>query len=137
MKEEHESLKHLFKQEFSKMVAVISKLYGLQYIETAEDIVSETFILATETWGMRGIPQNPTAWLYAVAKQKTLHHLKRNKLFETKIIPELAERQEKDQGITELDFSQQNIRDNQLQMLFAICNPILASEAQIALALLC
>lgn len=135
MKEEHESLKHLFKQEFSKMVAVISKLYGLQYIETAEDIVSETFILATETWGMRGIPQNPTAWLYAVAKQKTLHHLKRNKLFETKIIPELAERQEKDQGITELDFSQQNIRDNQLQMLFAICNPILASEAQIALAL--
>lgn len=134
-KKEHESLKYLFKQEFSKMVAVISKLYGLQYIETAEDIVSETFILAAETWGMKGVPLNPEAWLYAVAKQKTLYHLRRNKLFETKVISELAYRQGEDQEITELDFSQQSIRDNQLQMLFAICNPVLASEAQIALAL--
>jgi len=51
MEKEHESLKHLFQQEFSKMVAVISKLFGLQHIEIAEDIVSETFLLATKTWG--------------------------------------------------------------------------------------
>jgi len=75
MAKEHEALKHLFQQEFSKMVAVISKRFGLQHIEIAEDIVSETFLLATETWGIKGIPKNPTAWLYAVAKQKTLYHL--------------------------------------------------------------
>lgn len=135
MEKEHESLKHLFQQEFSKMVAVISKRFGLQHIEMAEDIVSETFLVATETWGMKGIPENPTAWLYAVAKQKTLYHFRRNKIFEGKIIPELNSRQEKNHEIAALDFSLQHIKDSQLQMLFAICNPAIASEAQIGLAL--
>ena len=71
------------------MVAVISKLFGLQHIEIAEDIVSETFLVATETWAKKGIPENPTAWLYTVAKQKTLYHFRRNKIFQEKIIPEI------------------------------------------------
>jgi RNA polymerase sigma-70 factor (ECF subfamily) len=135
MEKEHEPLKHLFQQEFSKMVAVISKLFGLQHIGIAEDIVSETFLQAAETWGIKGVPPNPTAWLYAVAKQKTLYHFRRNKIFEKKVIPELTSRQENGHEIAELDFSLENIKDSQLQMLFAICNPAIASEAQIGLAL--
>jgi predicted RNA polymerase sigma factor len=50
---------------------------------------------ATETWKIKGIPKNPAAWLYAVAKQKTLYHFRRNKIFKKKIIPELASTQEK------------------------------------------
>ncbi|PSL48318.1 RNA polymerase sigma-70 factor (ECF subfamily) [Chitinophaga niastensis] len=135
MEKAHESLKQLFQQEFSKMVAVISKLFGLQHIEIAEDIVSETFLLATETWETKGIPKNPTAWLYTVAKQKTLYHFRRNKIFEKKVLPELTSREEKTIEIEALNFSQQNIKDSQLQMLFAICTPAIASEAQIGLAL--
>jgi len=134
MEMEQAALKHLFQQEFSKMVAVISKMYGLQHIEMAEDIVSETFLLATETWETKGIPPNPAAWLYAVARQKTLSHFRRNKIFTEKVLPELAFRQERTEEAA-LDFSQQNIKDSQLQMLFAICNPAIASEAQIGLAL--
>lgn len=117
------------------MVAVISRLFGLRHIEIAEDIVSETFLLAAETWGLKGIPENPAAWLYAVAKQKTLYHFRRNKILEEKVIPVLAIRQDSSEKPVELDFSQQNIRDSQLQMLFAVCNPAIASEAQIGLAL--
>src|SRR6266536_6100725 len=135
MGNEYESLKHLFQQEFSKMVAVISKLVGLQHIEIAEDIVSETFLQATETWGIKGIPQNPTAWLYAVAKQKTLYHFRRNKILDKKIIPELKITQQITNQIEEPDFSMDNIKDSELQMMFAVCNPSIASEAQIALAL--
>jgi RNA polymerase sigma factor (sigma-70 family) len=135
MEKEQTSLKRLFQQEFSKMVAVISGLFGLQHIEIAEDIVSETFLQATETWEMKGTPPNPTAWLYAVAKQKTLYYFRRNKILREKVIPELTARQEKSEEIGELNFSQQNIKDSQLQMLFAICNPAIASEAQIGLAL--
>ncbi len=131
MERENRSLKELFQQEFSKMVAVISKQFGLQHIELAEDIVSETFLLAAENWGMKGIPENPTAWLYVVAKQKTLYHFRRNKIYEEKVVPELAVPSVED----EPDFSTQNIRDSQLQMLFAICTPAIASEAQIGLAL--
>jgi RNA polymerase sigma factor (sigma-70 family) len=134
MEQEHTSLKHLFQQEFSKMVAVISKRFGLQHMEIAEDIVSETFLLATETWEKKGVPENPAAWLYVVAKQKTLYHFRRNKIFENKVVPELTSGQETNEEI-DLNFSQQNIRDSQLQMLFAICTPAIASEAQIGLAL--
>lgn len=131
MQETH--LKHLFQQEFSKMVAVISKTYGLQHIELAEDIVSETFLLATETWKKKGMPSNPTAWLYLIAKQKTIHHFRRNKIFEGKVAPEWKEQQQiETEGF---DFSPQYIKDSQLQMLFAVCNPAIASEAQIGLAL--
>ena len=117
------------------MVAVISKLFGLQHIEIAEDIVSETFLVASETWGIKDIPNNPTAWLYAVAKQKALYHFRRNKIFEKKIVPEIVSRQVDSKGEEEPNFSDQNIKDSQLQMLFAVCNPAIASEAQIGLAL--
>ncbi len=134
MKNEEEDLRYLFKQEFAKMVAVISRMYGLQHIETAEDIVSETFLTATEIWKQKGVPPNPAAWLYVVAKQKTLQHFRRNKIFEKKIIPQLKSTQEKEEE-ADLDFSQQHIKDSQLQMIFAVCNPAIASEAQIGLAL--
>ncbi|MEX0904915.1 MAG: DUF6596 domain-containing protein [Balneolaceae bacterium] len=132
---EQQTIKQLFHQEFSKMVAVISGLYGLSDIQVAEDVVSETFLQAAETWGIEGEPENPTAWLYAVAKNKALYYFRRTKLFDDKISPELSLRQEQDRGLPEPDFSLQNIRDSQLKMLFAICHPAIASEAQIGLAL--
>ena len=135
MDNQYESLKQLFQQEFSKMVAVISRQFGLQHIEIAEDIVSETFLKATETWGIKGIPKNPTAWLYTVAKQKTLYHFRRNKIFKDKIVPELKTAQTANKENLQVNFSNENIKDSQLQMMFAVCNPLIASEAQIGLAL--
>jgi RNA polymerase sigma factor (sigma-70 family) len=132
---EQNPLKHLFQQEFSKMVAVISRRFGLQHIEIAEDIVSETFLLATETWKTKGMPANPAAWLYTVARQKTLSYFRRNKIFEDKVVPEINRAQESVDYSDTLSFSQQNIKDSQLQMLFTICTPEIASEAQIGLAL--
>src|ERR1700755_2648615 len=108
MEFEEDFLKHLFQQEFTKMVAVISNLYGLQHIEIAEDIVSETFLLAAETWGIKGMPANPAAWLYAVAKQKTLYHFRRHKIFKQKILPAITTGQEKNDNPGEMDFSQKN-----------------------------
>ena len=58
---EQELIPHLFRTEFSKISAVLSKLFGIQHIEIAEDIASETFLSALETWTYRGIPENPTA----------------------------------------------------------------------------
>ncbi len=135
METEQEQVQQLFHREFAKMVAVISRLFGLEHIEIAEDIVSETFLLATETWGRKGLPANPTAWLYVVAKRKTISHFRRNKIFETKIIPELTARPATAPDSAEPDFSRENIKDSQLRILFAICTPAIASEAQIGLAL--
>jgi RNA polymerase sigma-70 factor (ECF subfamily) len=135
MEQIQEALKRLFQAEFSKMVSVITRLFGLPYIETAEDIVSDTFLQATESWTKKGIPPNPEAWLYVVAKQKTLSHFRRTKIFDTKVAPEVFLQEETRQRMARFQFSMEHIKDSQLQMMFAVCNPAIASEAQVGLAL--
>ncbi|MES2656555.1 MAG: DUF6596 domain-containing protein [Bacteroidota bacterium] len=135
MQTQADLIPHLFRTEFSKLVAVLSKLFGIEHIETAEDIVSETFLLAAETWGQKGLPPNPTAWLYTVSKNKTLDYIKRNKLFSDKIAPALQANQEFSISEKEIDLSPKNINDSQLQMMFAICHPSIPVEAQIGLSL--
>ena len=66
-----ELIPHLFRTEYRKIISVLSRLFGIDYIGVAEDIASDTFLLATELWGLKGLPPNPTAWLYTVAKNKT------------------------------------------------------------------
>ncbi|WP_035843063.1 RNA polymerase sigma factor [Crocinitomix catalasitica] len=124
---------HLFRTEYTKIVAVLCKTYGLSNIQIAEDFVSDTFLKATETWSLKGVPENPTAWLYTVAKNKAKDTFKRNDLFHDKILPELKTTANHES--LELDFSDENIEDSQLQMMFAICNPINPNDAQIVLAL--
>jgi RNA polymerase sigma-70 factor (ECF subfamily) len=131
---QQELIPHLFRTEFRKITAVLCKLFGLEHMEVAEDIASETFLLALETWTYKRIPENPTAWLYAVAKNKARNHHHRHQIFTGKVAPQLSHTVQDFQE-WEIDLSDQNITDSQLQMLFAICHPSLSPEAQITLAL--
>ena len=130
--QQNELIPHLFRTEFQKITAVLSKHLGIAHIEVAEDIASETFLSALETWSYKGAPPNPVAWLYTVAKNKAKNYLNRNKVFTEKIIPQI-----KNDLATEddIDLSEKNIKDSQLQMLFAICHPSISVEAQIGLSL--
>jgi RNA polymerase sigma factor (sigma-70 family) len=132
--QKEELIPNLFKSEYSKIIAVLCNLFGIKHIEIAEDIVNDTFLLATETWAQKGIPENPAAWLYTVAKNKTKDYLKRNQNFNGPILAEIKATQP-DFEEMEIDLSSQNISDRQLQMLFAVCNPAIPIEAQIGLAL--
>jgi RNA polymerase sigma factor (sigma-70 family) len=129
-----ELLPHLFRTEYRKIVSVLCRRFGLDQIETAEDIASDTFLTASQAWGVKGLPENPTAWLYSVAKNKAKNHLQRAVLFESSIAPELK-RSFSEFHDQEIDLSPQNISDSQLQMMFAVCHPSISSEAQIGLSL--
>jgi RNA polymerase sigma-70 factor (ECF subfamily) len=130
-----ELIPRLFRTEYQKIVSVLCRLFGIQHIEIAEDIVSDTFLAATETWSIKGVPENPTAWLYTVAKNKTKNYFKRNSVFEQKIVTEIKYNSAINLEEIEIDLSDKNIADSQLAMIFTICNPCNANEAQIALAL--
>ena len=125
---------HLFRTEFTRITAVLCKKFGFEYLEMAEDIASETFLLALETWSYKGVPENQQAWLYAVAKNKAINYLNRENLFSSKIAPQIKHQTPLTENI-EIDLSEQNIMDSQLQMMFAICHPSISTEAQIGLAL--
>jgi RNA polymerase sigma factor (sigma-70 family) len=129
-----ELIPHLFRTEHSRITAVLCKLFGIEHIEAAEDIASETFVQALETWPYKGTPDNPRAWLYAVAKNKAKNYLARTKLFDGKITEHLRSLKSDDVDLP-LDLSEQNITDSRLQMLFAICHPSIPVESQIGLAL--
>jgi RNA polymerase sigma factor (sigma-70 family) len=132
--ERQELIPHLFRTEFRKITSVLCKFLGIEHIVIAEDIASDTFLAAVETWTYKGIPANPTAWLYTVAKNKAKNHIARNQLFTQKIAVELKATSPEAHEI-EIDLSDKNITDSQLQMLFAICHPSIPAEAQIGLAL--
>ncbi|SEI92082.1 RNA polymerase sigma-70 factor, ECF subfamily [Dyadobacter koreensis] len=132
--EEKELLPHLFRTEYQKMVSVLCYTFGIEHIEVAQDIVSDTFLSATEVWSIKGIPENPPAWLYTVAKNKTKNYLKRDSLFEKKISEEIRYTTLASEQI-EIDMSQKNIADSQLAMIFTVCDPSISNESQIALAL--
>ena len=131
---EQQLIPHLFRTEYRKIVSVLCRRFGFEQIEIAEDIAGDTFLTAAETWGLKGIPPNPPAWLYNVAKNKAKNYLQHNSIFENKIAPHLRDdlpgSYEQD-----LDLSPQNINDSQLQMMFAICHPSISIEAQIGLSL--
>lgn len=126
---------HLFRTEAGRITAVLCKSFGLDYLEAAEDITSETFAAALDAWPRKGIPENPVAWLYAVAKNKAKNHLTRQRLFSEKIAPEITGQASTDTTDIDIDLSDNSITDSQLQMLFAICHPSIPAEAQIALSL--
>ncbi len=132
--EQPELIPHLFRTEFSKITAVICKRFGIEHLEVAEDIASDTFVLALETWTYKGIPENPTAWLYIVAKNKAKNHITRNHIFAEKIASQLNDTLSESIE-SEIDLSEKNITDSQLQMLFAICHPSIPIESQIGLSL--
>ncbi|KAA9038361.1 RNA polymerase subunit sigma [Ginsengibacter hankyongi] len=129
-----ELIPHLFRTEYRKIVSVLYKLFGIEHIEIAEDIVSDTFLSASELWGLKGLPENPTAWLYTVAKNKTKDYLKHHSIFTQKISKEIKYAAPTFHEI-EIDLSTKNINDSQLAMIFAVCNPCNPAEVQIGLAL--
>src|SRR5258708_2976455 len=129
-----ELIPHLFRTEYRKIVSVLCRLFGIEHIEIAEDIVSDAFLLASESWGFKGLPENPTAWLYLVAKNKTKDYLKRNSLFAKNIFQEIKSISPVSEEI-EIDLSVKNINDSQLAMIFVVCHPCNPAEARIGLAL--
>jgi len=128
---------HLFRHESGKMIAVLSRLLGLQNMEIAQDLVQDTLLQAMSTWSYKSIPDNPSAWLYRVAKNKAIDFLRREKRFRD-ISPQFSYLLESEYTLSSTVndlFLENEIEDSQLRMMFACCHPVIAEESQITLIL--
>jgi len=130
---------HLFRHESGKMVSVLTKIFGTENLETAEDVVQQTFIDAINVWKLKGIPENPSAWLFRVAKNKAIDIIRRNKhsvQYDFSNSERMLLTSEYTMSITMNNFwKDELIKDDLLRMMFACCHPKISQENQITLIL--
>ena len=128
---------HLFRREAGRLVASLTRIFGVHNLALAEDVVQDAFCRALEVWKVRGVPDNPSAWLMAVAKHRALDVVRRDRTART-FAPELARVLESEWALAPVvdeAFTSTVIRDEQLRMMFSCCHPRLPEEVQIALVL--
>ena len=127
---------HLFRHEAGKMVAVLTRLLGTDNLDAAEDIVQDTLLKAIEVWRFRGVPENPAAWLYKVARNKAIDWV-RSAQRKSKLLAADEEKVKSSLNLlrSEEVFHEDEIQDSVLRMMFACCHPAIPPESQIALTL--
>ncbi|MFY0600793.1 MAG: sigma-70 family RNA polymerase sigma factor [Cyclobacteriaceae bacterium] len=132
-----ERIDHLFRHEYGKLVSVLTKAFGISNIELAEDVVQEAMLEALRKWTYTGIPDNPLGWIYQVAKHKVLNVLKREKYkeeFATDIAHHLRSEWTSEPALDHI-FTDKEIADDQLRMIFTCCHPSVSSDSRVALTL--
>src|SRR5262245_16130404 len=128
---------HLFRRESGRMVAALTRVFGIHNLALAEDVVQDAFCRALEVWPFRGVPENPAAWLMATAKNRALDVLRRERTART-FAPEVGRLLESAGALgTKVEelFAANAIKDDLLRMMFSCCDPQLPEEAQVALIL--
>src|SRR6266487_530347 len=127
-----ETTDHLFRREAGRMVATLTRIFGVHNLALAEDVVQDAFCRALEVWKARGVPENPSAWLMAAAKRRAIDVLRRER---TAVAHEAHAHAPDVEPAVDAAFDAHAIRDEQLRMMFACCHPSLAADVQVALVL--
>jgi RNA polymerase sigma factor (sigma-70 family) len=130
-------LDHLFRRESGRMIAALTRVFGVHNLALAEDVVQDALCRALEVWKLRGKPENPSAWLMTTAKNRAIDVLRRERRARA-FAPELERLLESEWTFTpaiEEAFGPHAIRDDELRMMFSCVNPRLGEESQVALIL--
>jgi RNA polymerase sigma factor (sigma-70 family) len=128
---------HLFRRESGRMVAALTRIFGVHNLALAEDVVQDAFCRALEVWRIRGLPENPSAWLMATAKHRAVDVIRRERTART-FAPEVARMLASEWTLASTvdeAFDPHTIRDEQLRMMFSCCHSRLGEDAQVALIL--
>lgn len=128
-------VEHLFRHEGAKMVATLTRIFGIEHLDLAEDVVQEALARALQTWPFYGVPENPAAWIMRASRNLALDTVRREKVFRKKEA-EIIAIMERDGTTPEAPiFGDQEIGDDRLRMMFACCHPVVPVDDQVALAL--
>ena len=129
-----ELVEHFFRHEYGKLVAVLSRRVGVQYIEAVEDAVQSALMTALESWAVAGLPANPSAWLFRVAHNELLGEL-RTRSGRRRILEQSAREDIGTPGNGPEIFLAGEVRDDLLRMLFVCCDEAIPVESQLVFAL--
>ena len=128
---------NLFRHDAGRLVSVLTRVFGAENLDLAEDVVQDSLVEALNQWTYKGIPENPSGWLFMVAKNKALNIINRekNKRKYASDVAHFLESQWTAQPALNHIFSDSQIVDDQLRMMFTCCHPAISSDSQVALTL--
>ncbi len=135
--EVNEAVEHLFRHESAKIIATLTRIFGVEHLTLAEDVVQEALARALQTWPFYGLPKNPAGWIMQTARHLALDVVRRQKVFRDKEaeIALLAQTQGPVDAAAAAIFPEQEIADDRLRLMFVCCHPAVPADAQAALAL--
>ncbi|MGX5796777.1 RNA polymerase sigma factor [Pseudomonas sp. E2-15] len=116
----------IYRSESRRVLATLIRLLG--DFDLAEDALHEAFFVAVERWQQDGVPSNPRAWLVSTGRFKAIDRLRRQARF-TPLLQEQAD------ALEAAQWSEEDVEDDRLRLIFTCCHPALAPDAQAALTL--
>jgi len=128
---------HFFRHEAARLLATLTRAFGVENLALAEDVVQETLASAFAAWSHRGVPEHYRALLTTAAKNRAIDVFRRERTAR-RFAPELRRFIESEwtirPSIDEL-FLPDALRDDELRMMFSCCHPRLDEDVQVALIL--
>ena len=134
MTETPQLVEHFFRHESANLIAVLTRAFGVRYLDLVEDKVQEALVSAVEVWGRRGVPDNPAGWIYRVARNRVLDALRREKIHQ-RALSLVHQTEEGIESLVDEWLSQDRLPDSLLRMIFVCCHPSLDRRSQIAMTL--
>jgi len=132
-------VEHLFREQAGRLTARLTRVLGPAYLTLAEDAVQEAMIRALRTWPFDGVPDNAAGWLYTVAHHIAIDAVRRDRSFGDKTDAIVAEITRSGGGSTIDDTAvtgiDDQLRDDELRMIFMCCHPEIPRDASVALSL--
>jgi len=130
-----ELLEHQFRHQAGRMAAHLARLLGPSHLDLAEESVQDAMVRALETWPYDGIPDNPPAWLFRVAHNSAISVVRRRQLLGSKteaLVAEISRAAMPAIGEPEIE---EQLRDDELRMIFMCCHPAIPRDSSVALSL--
>lgn len=130
-------IEQLFRRDSGRLISVLTRIFGPQNLELAEDVVQESFIRAMTAWSRDGVPDNPSAWLMTTARNRAIDAIRRERTrrtFADDLTIYLDSEWTLASTVDEV-FADEWAHDDQLRMIFMCCDANLALENRITLIL--
>lgn len=128
-------LEHLFRRQAGRIVAHLAGRLGPDRLDLAEDSVQEAMLRALQTWPYRGAPENPAAWLFRVAHNAAIDAVRRDQTSGQKADAAVAELNRSVAIVPGDPDCEEQLRDDELRMIFMCCHPAIPRDSSIALSL--
>lgn len=123
-----------FRHEYGRLVATLSRRVGTLHLEEVEDAVQFALFSAVQSWSTVRAPENPSAWLFRVAKNRLITEWRAQRRHEALEASYVQNAPNKELEVSDVHYARE-VSDDLLRMLFLCCDTALPIASQLAFAL--